>query len=62
MHATVGDAIVIDGRDVGRQRRRGEVLEIRGDKDHEHYLVRWEDGHESILFPGTDAHVEPHKH
>jgi hypothetical protein len=49
MHATVGDAIVIDGRDVGRQRRRGEVLEIRGDKDHEHYLVRWED-------------VEPHKH
>ena len=23
----------------------------------EHYRVRWDDGHESTFFPGTDAYV-----
>lgn len=22
-----------------------------------HYLVRWDDGHETIYFPGSDAHT-----
>jgi hypothetical protein len=23
-----------------------------------HYRVRWDDGHESLYFPGSDAHLE----
>jgi hypothetical protein len=33
------------------------VLEIRDAQGEVHYLVRWDDGHETIYFPGTDAHA-----
>ena len=41
---------------VGRIRRRGEILEVLL-TGGEHYRVRWDDGHESLLFPGPDARV-----
>ncbi len=25
--------------------------------DEEHYRVRWEDGHESLFYPGGDARI-----
>jgi hypothetical protein len=61
MHAVVGDAIVVDSRKQDSTRRRGEVIEVIGDGDTRHYRVRWHDGHESLYFPGSDAHVDaPH--
>jgi len=33
------------------------VLEVLGEGDSEHYRVRWQDGRESIYFPGPDAQV-----
>jgi Domain of unknown function (DUF1918) len=39
----------------------GEILEVLGSGEHEHYRVQWEDGHESVFTPGSDAvirHVE----
>ena len=57
MHACKGDVIVIESPVLDRRRRRGEVLEVIGEGDREHYRVRWQDGHESICFPGPDARI-----
>ena len=59
MHAQVGDHIVIETATLDVPRRHGEVLEVIGGSDREHYRVRWQDGHESIYFPGPDARVTP---
>ncbi|MDQ6523159.1 DUF1918 domain-containing protein [Nocardioides sp. LHD-245] len=59
MHARVGDRLVVEGRTVSMHRREAEVLEVRGADGGPPYLVRWEDGHESLAFPGPDAHVVP---
>jgi hypothetical protein len=58
MHATIGDQIVIEATIVDRSRRHGEVLDVLGVGDTEHYRVRWQDGHESIFYPGPDARVQ----
>ena len=56
MEATkVGDEIVVDGRHTGDEPRRGEILEILR-TGVVHYRVRWDDGHDSIFFPQSDAH------
>lgn len=57
MHAQVGDEIVVNARNLGGPVRKGEVLDVRPGAKREHFVVRWEDGHESIFFPGPDAHV-----
>jgi Ala-tRNA(Pro) deacylase len=49
--------IEVGGRKVGETPRKGEVLEVLGLPGHVHYRVRWEDGHESIFYPGSDTHV-----
>jgi hypothetical protein len=59
MHATVGDRIIIETTSLDRPRRHGEVLEVLGNGETEHYRVRWQDGHESLYFPGPDAHLAP---
>ncbi len=51
----VGDVIEITGHAVGDAPRTGEIIELLGGDEHRHYRVRWEDGHESIYFPGDDA-------
>jgi rRNA processing protein Gar1 len=50
--AEQGDIVRVSGRRVGQLARMGEVLEVIGTADHPHYVVRWEDGHQSILYPG----------
>jgi hypothetical protein len=57
MHANVGDEIVVDSVQVGGLPRKGEILEVQGESGHEHYVVRWDDGHESLFYPGSTAHV-----
>ena len=53
--AEVGDRIKITGHAVGNAPRNGEIIEVLGESGHEHFRVRWEDGHESINFPAEDA-------
>lgn len=55
--AQAGDVIEITGHTVGDAPRTAEILEVLGAPDHVHFRVRWEDGHESIFFPGNDAVV-----
>lgn len=58
MRAEVGDLLHVRGRTVGTQERQGEVIEVRGENGAPPYRVRFADGHESLVFPGTDCVVE----
>lgn len=59
MQAAIGDRIIIRSHHVGEPDRDCEVLEVRGVGGAPPYLVRWEDsGHETLLFPGSDAVVQ----
>lgn len=59
MRAQVGDRVVIHGRVVGAPERAGEVIEIRGHDENPLLVVRYDDGHEAILSPGSDCEVRP---
>lgn len=52
-----GDVIELTGRRVGDTARTGEIVEVVGTAERPHYRVRWEDGHESILFPGGGTRI-----
>jgi hypothetical protein len=41
----------------GESARRGEIVEVLGQPGHERYRVRWEDRHESIVFPADGVNV-----
>jgi hypothetical protein len=57
MQARVGDRLIVEGRHVGVGRRSGQVVEVIGQPGDAHYRVRWEDGHETVMFPSTDCVV-----
>ena len=56
--AGVGDQIEARGLH-GRPSRRGRVVELLGSAGHKHYRVRWEDEHESIVYPADGVIVTP---
>jgi len=58
MQATVGDHLIVHGRIVGQTDRTGEIIDVRGQDGAPPYLVRFSDGHESVIFPGPDCVVE----
>ena len=58
MRAAVGDRLHVHGRVVGSPDQTLEIIDVRGDDGAPPYLVRREDGHESLVFPGPDALVE----
>jgi hypothetical protein len=55
-NAVVGDWVEARGLP-GQPSRRGEILEVMGQGDHEHYRVRWDERHESILYPADGVIV-----
>jgi uncharacterized protein DUF1918 len=59
MHASVGDRLHMHGRTVGDRDRLGEIIEVRGSNGAPPYVVRFPDGHESLVYPGPDCVVEP---
>ena len=50
-----GWMVVVTGHAVGDAARSGQIVEVLGGSPHPHYRVRWDDGHESLFFPGSDA-------
>lgn len=58
MHATVGDTLLVHGKIVGSVEQHGKIIEVRGPDGAPPYLVRFGDGHESLVFPGPDCVVE----
>lgn len=59
MQAHVGDRLHVHSRTVGLGDRVGEITEVRGDDGAPPYVVRFPDGHETLVFPGPDSVVEP---
>jgi hypothetical protein len=57
MDAKIGDEIVVDAALTGGTPREGAIIQIRHEGGVLHYVVRWDDGHETVFFPGSDAHV-----
>jgi hypothetical protein len=53
-----GDLVVVSGHRVGEPERIGEILEVLGDPGHQRLRVRWDDGHESVFYPGSDAVIK----
>jgi hypothetical protein len=62
MRAEVGDRLMVKSRHVGENPRDGEIIEVHGENGAPPYLVRWEDGHEGLFFPGPDTVVEHFPH
>jgi hypothetical protein len=58
MEASVGDQLHVHGRITGQKDRFGEIIEVRGQNGAPPYVVRFPDGHESLLFPGPDCVIE----
>ncbi|MDA0632070.1 DUF1918 domain-containing protein [Nonomuraea sp. MCN248] len=58
MKAAVGDRLVVESARDHESRRVGVITEVRHEDGSPPYLVRWTDSeHESLVFPGPDAHV-----
>ncbi|HVD30050.1 MAG TPA: DUF1918 domain-containing protein, partial [Mycobacteriales bacterium] len=55
MRAQVGDRLRVHGRTVGHADHLVEIIEVRGSDGGPPYLIRYEDGHEAVVFPGPDA-------
>jgi hypothetical protein len=54
----VGDWVETRGLH-GEPARRGQILELLGHEGHEHYRVRWDERHESILYPADGVIITP---
>ena len=58
--AKVGDRLIEEGTHVGDHRRIGRITALRNNDGSPPYTVRWLDTeHEALVYPGTDAHIEP---
>ncbi|TDD24040.1 DUF1918 domain-containing protein [Nonomuraea diastatica] len=57
MKATVGDRLLVHGNIVGERDRIGVIVEVQGPDGGPPYMVRFDDGHTGLVFPGPDAVV-----
>ncbi len=59
MKASVGDRLVISSNRVDVPPRDGRIVEVHSPDGGPPYLVEWsDDGHQGLVFPGPDAHIE----
>ena len=58
MQAKIGETLVMKSHHVGEPDRSGEIIEVRGESGGPPFLVRFEDGHEGLIFPGSDAVIQ----
>ena len=59
MRAEIGDRLHVHSRSVGQADQVAEIVEVRGADGAPPYVIRRDDGHEALVFPGPDASVEP---
>ena len=51
-----GDRLIVHAHHQGERPRDAEILEVHGEGGP--YLVRWDDGSQSLLYPGSDVSIE----
>jgi uncharacterized protein DUF1918 len=56
-----GDRVLVHAHRQGEPERDAEILEVLH-AERPAYRVRWDDGRESILYPGSDVTVEHYHH
>jgi hypothetical protein len=54
--ARVGDAVEVKGLS-GNPAKQGQIVEVLGAGEHIHFRVRWDDEHESLLYPPAGAAI-----
>ncbi|MFC5822822.1 DUF1918 domain-containing protein [Nonomuraea insulae] len=59
MNANTGDRLLVHGNTVGERERAGVITEVQGMDGGPPYIVRFDDGHTGLVFPGPDAVVVP---
>jgi Domain of unknown function (DUF1918) len=57
-HGRVGDWIEARGL-YGQPARRGQIIDLIGRGRHERYRVRWDEKHESIVYPADGVVIVP---
>jgi Domain of unknown function (DUF1918) len=62
VQAEVGDKVTVTGQRSGDELRNGEIIKIEGENGSPPYLVRWQDGTESVVFlrdrtPGSGSQL-----
>lgn len=62
LKASPGDRLVVHGHRQGEPERDGEVVDVLGPHGASPYVVRWEDGRESTLYPSSDVSVQHFAH
>lgn len=62
LRAAPGDRLIVSGHHVGQVERDGEVLEVHGEDGGPPYLVRWEDGTTTMLYPSSDVSIQHFPH
>jgi hypothetical protein len=62
LRASPGDRVIVSGHHQGEPARDGEILDVRGENGAPPYVVRWEDGRVSTLYPGSDVSVQHFPH
>ncbi|MCW2903234.1 MAG: hypothetical protein JWO67_5499 [Streptosporangiaceae bacterium] len=58
MQAIVGDRLHVHRNTVGQPDKNGDIIEVRGNGGEPPFVVRFDDGHTGLVFPGPDAVVE----
>jgi len=59
MQAKIGDKLVMEGVHVGDRKRVGIISKVSHPDGTPPYTVKWLDsGRESLVFPGSEAHIE----
>ncbi|WNM32246.1 DUF1918 domain-containing protein [Streptomyces sp. Li-HN-5-11] len=60
MKAHEGDVLRFTGRTVGAAEHHATVVQVLGEDGEPPYRVRYEDGHETEIFPGPGCVIETH--
>lgn len=58
LRAAPGDRLIVSGHHQGEHERDGEVVEVQGEDGAPPFLVRWEDGTTTVLYPGSDVSIQ----
>jgi hypothetical protein len=60
MIARIGDRIILEEIHAGGRRRIGIITDVCHEDGAPPYRVRWlDDGRTTLIFPGTEARIEP---
>lgn len=57
MQASAGDRLRVRGKKVGSPDTEGQIIEVRGQDGQPPYMVRFDNGHERLVVPGSDCQI-----